>query len=324
MYNPEAIAKAFAAAAEDRSKALALSVERKAAIEQQYPRMEAIARELSSIGASIAKTFYSEDPAKSIEALAAESLRLQEERKALLKSLDLPADYLEAQYHCPKCRDTGRVDGKICSCIRQRAVEISLAELARISPSGQCSFENFKLDYYRNLTDAAGKDVSEKAKANYDYLKAYSEDFSPASPSLYLFGKTGLGKTHLTLAAAGAIIKKGYNVVYGMAGVVFSDIEKEKFKGVEGKYTMQKLLDADLLILDDLGSEFHTSFSAAVAHNIIEGRLLAGKPMIITTNLDINGIHAQYGERIASRIIGEYVPIKFEGEDIRQLKKFQY
>jgi len=324
MYNPEAIAKAFAAVAEDRSRALALAVERKAAIEQQYPRMAEIARELSSIGASISKTFYSDNPAQSIEALAAESLRLQEERKALLKSLDLQEDYLEPPFHCPKCRDTGRVDGKICSCIRQRAVEISLAELARISPSAHCSFDNFDLSYYRNLTDKSGKNVGEKAKANYDYIRAYSEDFSPSSPSLYVFGKTGLGKTHLTLAAAAEIIKKGYHVVYGMAGAVFSDIEKEKFKGIEGKYTMQKLLDADLLILDDFGSEFHTSFSAAVAHNIIEGRLLAGKPLIITTNLDINAIHAQYGERIASRIIGEYVPIKFEGEDIRQLKKFQY
>ncbi|MBQ6380178.1 MAG: ATP-binding protein [Clostridia bacterium] len=324
MYNQKAIAAAFAAASADRSRALAVAIERKEQIEQQYPRMAAIARELSDIGASIAKTFYSQNPQQSVDALAVESLRLQEERKALLESLDLPQDYLEPQFYCKTCSDTGRVEGKLCNCIKQRAIDYSLEELARISPSERCSFENFDLAYYKNITDQSGKSVYEKAKANLEYLKAYSEDFSEHSKSLYLFGKTGLGKTHLTLAAAKAVIRKGYDVVYGMAGAVFADIEKEKFKSLEGKYTMQRLLEADLLILDDLGSEFQTSFSAAVAHNIIEGRLLAGKPVIITTNLDIDGIHSQYGERIASRIIGEYVPIKFEGNDVRQLRKFRY
>ena len=324
MPNPEAISKAFAAASEDRSRALALSIERKEQLEQQYPRFAEIARELSTIGASIAKTFYAAEDAPRVETLAAESLKLQEERKALLTGLGLPEDYLEPDFHCKKCADTGRVNGKICSCIKQRAIEISLEALAAISPSKHCTFENFDLAFYQSMRDENGKPVREKMHNNVEYLKAYSEDFSEHSKSLYIFGKTGLGKTHLTLATAAAVIRKGYHVVYGMAGAIFSDIEKEKFKGVEGKYTMEKLLGADLLIIDDLGSEFHTSFSASVAHNIIEGRLLAGKPVIITTNLDLSGIHAQYGERIASRILGEYVPIKFEGEDIRQLKKFMY
>ena len=324
MYNPEAISKAFAAAAEDRSKANAVSVERREEAEARCPRLAVITKELSAVGAAIAKTFYADAPAQSIETLANESLRLQEERKALLKSMDLPEDYLGPAYTCKICEDKGRVNGKICACIKQRAIDISLKELAAVSPSKNCTFENFDLNFYKNIQDENGKSVYDKIKNNLAYLKAYSEDFSAESKSLYLFGKTGLGKTHLSLAVAGTVIKKGYDVLYGMAGVIFSDVEKEKFKSVEGKYTMEKLLQADLLIIDDLGSEFHTSFSASVAHNIIEGRLLAGKPVIITTNLDLGGIHKQYGERIASRILGEYVPIKFEGEDIRQLKKFMY
>lgn len=324
MYNPEAVSAAFAAASADHSKAIALGLEHREQVELQNARFAQIAKQLSTIGAEIAKSFYSENPVQSVEALAAESLRLQEERKALLKSMGLPEDYLEPQYTCQKCHDTGRVDGKICTCIRERAITFALKELAAVSPSEHCTFENFDLSYYRNIQDENGKSGYEKAKNNLEYLKAYSEDFSEHSKSLYIFGRTGLGKTHLTLAAARAIIQKGYHVVYGMAGIIFSDIEKEKFKSEEGKYTMQKLLDADLLIIDDLGSEFHTSFSTSVAHNIIEGRLLAGKPVILTTNLDLGGINRQYGERIASRIIGEYVPIKFEGEDIRQMKNFMY
>ena len=324
MYNPEAISKAFAAAAEDRSKAIAVSVERREDAEKRCPRLADITKELSAVGAGIAKTFYADEPMQNMEALANESLRLQEERKALLKAMDLPEDYLEPAYTCKVCEDKGRVNGKICACIKKRAIDISLKELAAVSPSKHCTFENFDLNFYKNIQDENGKSVYDKIKNNLEYLKAYSEDFSAESKSLYIFGKTGLGKTHLSLAVANTVIKKGFHVLYGMAGVIFSDIEKEKFKSIEGKYTMEKLLQADLLIIDDLGSEFHTSFSASVAHNIIEGRLLAGKPVIITTNLDLGGIHKQYGERIASRILGEYVPIKFEGEDIRQLKKFMY
>ena len=324
MYNPEAVSRAFSAAGESRTKAIAVAAERKETLEKKLPRLAAISAELTRVGAGIAKAFYSPDPVESMDALAARSLNLQRERAALLNSCGYPENYLEPPFSCPKCNDTGRINGKICTCIQRRAVEISLEELSRISPSKRCSFESFDLNYYKNLNDKNGASVFENAKNNYEYLKAYSEDFSAASPNLYIFGKTGLGKTHLTLAAANEIIKKGYDVLYGMAGAIFASVEDERFHQKPGKYTMKKLLEADLLIIDDLGSEFHTSFTASVVHNVIEGRLLASKPVIITTNLDIRGINKQYGERIASRIIGEYEPIKFEGEDIRQLKKFQY
>ena len=324
MYAPESISAAFSKAADDRNRALSLAEERKEKIEKELPRTAVIASLLSQIGASIAKTFYAQNPEESVEALAAQSLNLQEERKALLKAAGYPEDYLDPPFHCAVCKDTGRVNGKICACIKKRAIEHSLEALSKYSPSKKCSFESFSLNYYKNLTDKNGKSVLQKTENNLNYLKAYCADFSENSKSLYIFGKTGLGKTHLALSCAKEIISRGYYVVYGMAGQIFSSIEEEKFKGISGKYTMKTLLDADLLIIDDLGSEFRTSFTASVVHNIIESRLLASKPVIITTNLDIGGINKLYGERIASRIIGEYEPIRFEGEDIRQLKKFQY
>lgn len=325
MLNPDSVSKAFSDAAADREKAIAISVERKEKVEAELPRLAEISGELSIIGSSIAKSFFSTDPKLEVEDLAKRSLALQNERKALLKSCGYTEDYLEPEFKCKKCSDTGRgKDGKICECIKKRAVEISLDGLSKLAPSKKCTFQSFNLDFYKDLKNKNGESVFEEAKMNYEYLKAYSEDFSLDSKSLYIFGKTGLGKTHLTLAAANEIIKKGYNVLYGMAGAIFSGVEEEKFKGIEGKYTMKKLIDADLLIIDDLGSEFHTSFTSSVVHNVIESRLLASKPVIITTNLDIRGINKEYGERIASRIIGEYEPIRFEGEDIRQRKRFEY
>lgn len=324
MYNPEALNAAFNKARYNRSVALQKSVQRKEEVVSSCPEIEQIGKKLSAIGASIAKVFFSEDPKKGVEELAKESLALQQRRKQLLKDAGFPEDYLEPPFKCKKCKDTGRVDGKICECIKKSATDIALKDIAKIAPVDKCSFENFNLDFYKNITDKNGNSVYDKSKNIYEYMKAYSENFTPSSKSLYIFGKTGLGKTHLTLAAVKKIVEKGYYVLYGSASAVLTSLEEEKFKGVSGKYTLKKIEQADLVVIDDLGSEFSTSFTAAAVHNIVESRLLAGKPVIITTNLDINGINSLYGERICSRIIGEYEPIMFDGQDIRQLKKFQY
>lgn len=324
MFNPEALAAAFNEASLNRNAALAEEVKRKEKLAEICPEAADIARQLSAIGASIAKSFYSDNPEKSIEILAEKSLALQERRKALLAEAGLPEDYLKPPYKCHLCEDTGRVDGKICECIKKSAVKYAIKDIAKIAPIEKCSFDNFNLDFYKNITDKNGKSVWDKSKNIYEYMKAYSEDFTEHSKSLYIFGKTGLGKTHLTLAAVKKIVEKGYYVLYGSASTILSSLEDEKFKQIEGKYTLKKIAQADLVVIDDLGSEFSTSFTAAAVHNIIESRLLASKPVIITTNLDINGVNSLYGERICSRIIGEYEPIMFDGQDIRQLKKFQY
>ena len=324
MYNPEALAAAFNEASLNKNAALNEAIKRKDELAKICPEAADISRQLSAIGASIAKSFYSEEPEKSIEILAEKSLTLQERRKALLAEAGLPEDYLKPPYKCPLCEDSGRVDGKICECIKKSAVKFALKDVAKIAPIDKCTFDNFNLDFYKNITDKNGNSVYDKSKNIYEYMKAYSEDFTERSKSLYIFGKTGLGKTHLTLAAVKKIIEKGYYVLYGSASAILSSLEDEKFKQIEGKYTLKKIAQADLVVIDDLGSEFSTSFTAAAVHNIIESRLLASKPVIITTNLDINGINSLYGERICSRIIGEYEPIMFDGQDIRQLKKFQY
>lgn len=324
MYNPKALEAAFNEASLNKNAALAEQEKRKEKLAEVCPQAADIAKQLSVIGASVAKTFYSDNPAEDIKALAEKSLALQEKRKKILAEAGLPEDYLKPPYKCRICEDTGRVDGKICECIKKSAVKFALRDIAKTAPIDKCSFDNFNLDFYKNITDKNGKSVYDKTKNIFEYMKAYSEDFGTRSKSLYIFGKTGLGKTHLTLAAVKAITEKGYYVLYGTASAIISSLENEKFKQVEGKYTMEKIAQADLVVIDDLGSEFSTSFTTAAVHNIIESRLLSSKPVIITTNLDINGINSLYGERICSRIIGEYEPILFEGQDIRQLKKFQY
>ena len=135
-------------------------------------------------------------------------------------------------------------------------------------------------------------------------------------------GNTGLGKTHLTLAVAAEIIDKGFIPVYGAAENLFSLIEKEKFSG-ENRGAYDAMIKSDLLIIDDLGAEMATAFTKSALYNLINTRLLSGRPTIINTNLTMKEIEARYTARISSRLIGNFEAYKFIGADIRQQKALE-
>lgn len=136
----------------------------------------------------------------------------------------------------------------------------------------------------------------------------------------YFYGRTGLGKTHLSLAIANEVIKKGYSVVYGSLINFLNKIKDEQFDRDDGSVdTENMLIEADLLILDDMGTENPTAFKNAVLYNIINSRLCRGVPTIISSNLSLAEIRDTYPESLASRIIGTYEKVNFKGDDIRQI-----
>ena len=156
-----------------------------------------------------------------------------------------------------------------------------------------------------------------------DFCRDYAADFATDSPSLLLYGATGLGKTHLSLAIASEAVKKGYGVIYGSAQNLMSRLEKEHFSsGRNSEYegSEQALLECDLLIIDDLGAEFSTQFTVAELYNIINTRIMSRLPVIISTNLTPDGLEQKYTQRITSRIIGNYITLYLCGKDIRQIK----
>ena len=135
-----------------------------------------------------------------------------------------------------------------------------------------------------------------------------------------MYGKTGLGKTHLSLAIAAEVSKKGYKVIYGSAQNLLRKVEKEHFSGGDDE-TINSLLECDLLVLDDLGTEFESKFNASQVYNIINTRLNFSLPTIISTNLTMSELEGRYEQRVVSRLIGEYDVLMFIGNDVRQLKK---
>lgn len=252
-----------------------------------------------------------------IRTLAEINLDAQSKRRSLLIKNGYPEDWLDAKYTCPKCEDKGSVGGYVCDCFKLLLRSIEYEKLCSRLPVDKCRFDNFKLDYY---PEGAGISPRQRMESVLGYCKAYADDFGAKSPSLLLYGKTGLGKTHLSLAIAGKAVEKGYGVIYMTAQNLFNRLEREKFGRGDGENTEQAILDCDLLIIDDLGAEFSTQLTVSALYNIVNCRGLEEKPTIISTNLDPEAIRNTYSDRIASRILSTYTILQFDGADIRQLK----
>lgn len=324
-YSRKVYARAASELERRRDKAERTQSMRRAEVYAKIPELIYIDREIASAGAEVIRAIgMGENAQQFIEELAKKNLASQQRRKDILKENGYPEDYLDAEYTCKKCRDTGFIGGVMCDCYKALLRDTALAELNELSSSARSTFESFNINYYPDTVDpATGINPRSRMKEILDFCRDYAADFATDSPSLLLYGATGLGKTHLSLAIASEAVKKGYGVIYGSAQNLMSRLEKEHFSsGRNSEYegSEQALLECDLLIIDDLGAEFSTQFTVAELYNIINTRIMSRLPVIISTNLTLDGLEQKYTQRITSRIIGNYISLYFCGKDIRQIK----
>lgn len=289
------------------------------AVEKALPEIDEYRKKLGQIGVQIVKVILASKNKKAdISELAEKSLALQEARSALLVKNGFAPDALEQHYTCPICHDTGFVNGRLCKCHQKLLKEIERDDIRRVAPIDKCNFDNFDIGCYPAEETQSGISPREKMKRICENCYRYAATFSLKSPSLLFMGATGLGKTHISLAIANVVINRGFHVVYGAAQNILGDLEDLRFGRVQNpRYRQEALLDADLLIIDDLGTEFTTQYSVAALYNIVNSRLLAERPTIISTNCSLEMLERQYDQRITSRILGLYKTLVFEGEDIR-------
>ncbi len=280
------------------------------------PDFAKINSRLSFLGAQIATIAISGDT-KTLKELQSEMTELSSARDAILKM----ASITDIVYDCNACGDTGYINGKICDCIHESAKKIMLDNLSQSLPLENCRFENFDLNYYKN-EEIDGANPRKRMTAIFKLCREYVLNFNPnTSDSLLFMGDTGLGKTHLTLAITYELLNRGFNVIYGAAYNLFSDMETEHFSlHTNNKYN--EAINCDLLVIDDLGGEFVSPYIQSLLYNIINTRDLSGKPTIINTNLSMGEIANKYTPRVASRLI-KYTAKKFIGNDIRQIKAIQ-
>ncbi len=285
-------------------------------LQKTNPEFAKISSRLSSLGAAIATIAISGDTS-TLAKLQSEMTELSALREAILKS----ASITDVVYECNACRDTGYINGKICDCIHSQAKKLLIEDLTSSLPLDTCRFENFDLNFYKN-EDIDGANPRKRMTAILKLCREYVLNFNPkTSESLLFMGDTGLGKTHLTLAITYELLNRGFDVIYGAAYNLFSEMETEHFeRHTNTKYNAA--IDCDLLVIDDLGGEFVSPYIQSLLYNIINTRDLSGKPTIINTNLSMGDIANKYTPRVASRLI-KYTAKKFIGNDIRQIKAIQ-
>ena len=313
-YSQEVYSKATEMLERRKEKATMEAQFRFDEISEKIPELESIQQKLSNIGLSISKVFlFSDDKKADMEKLMEESLKLQEEKKKLLVKYGYDENALNITYHCPDCKDTGFIGSRRCKCHKELLRDIERENLSKIAPIDDCTFDNFKTEYYPDV------DRAEKIRAN--CLK-YATNFTTNSKSIIFYGGTGLGKTHLSLAIANVAINRGYSVVYGTAQNILNDLQNENFGRTDNiRYYERAVLNCDLLIIDDLGTEFKSAYTVAELYNIINSRILAKLPTIISTNSTPQELEEKYDQRVTSRIIGEYAPLVLQGNDIRYIKR---
>ena len=252
------------------------------------------------------------------------NLALQQERQQLAQMYFAPG-YLDELPICSACGGSGYVGSTMCHCLQELCRQEQKKELALLASGDQC-FENFRLDYYSDQVD--GKvGVSPRAVMErvFAICRKYAMGFTPDSGNLLFSGGTGLGKTFLSASIARVVADKGYSVAYETASHLFAKLEKNRFNpDEESRLQAEKLLECDLLIIDDLGTELPGNFVTAALYSLLNDRLLAGKPMLVSTNLNVEEIARRYSPQIASRLQGSFTRLTFLGEDIRVRKNRGY
>lgn len=264
---------------------------------------------------------------RSMDQLQRESLRLQAERAERLVENGWPLDYLDGAWQCPKCRDTGFVEGRACACLLALYEQEKAKDLSALLKLGEESFGSFDLGLYSDRPDpSSGISPRQTMELVFDTCYDYALGFGPDSQNLLFRGGTGLGKTFLSACIARVVSERGHSVVYDTAVSALGAFENRRFArsesdAAEADQRVRRLLDSELVIVDDLGTEMVTEMTKSALYTLINSRLIARKKTIISTNLTQKELARRYTPQIVSRLEGEYQVLSFAGSDIRQIKK---
>lgn len=242
---------------------------------------------------------------------------LRAKKYEMLVSHGYNPDYLNLHYNCPKCKDTGFIGIDKCSCFKSKLIKLYYKDSDLEEAVKTNNFKNFNINLYPNhkLNDeryTPRKNIEDIL----EYITGeYLPNFKNSNTNLLFYGNSGTGKTFLSWCIAKELLDKGFLVVYKTSDDLLRALKDIKFNNDTDLENL--LINCDLLIIDDLGSEQITDFSSTELFTLINKKILKNKKMLISTNLSLPLISKRYSERISSRIIGEFKLFKFFTEDIR-------
>ena len=321
-YSSEVVKRARARLAQAKEDRESENRQHLAVAYARVPRIQEIDIQLRRTMAQAAQAAFLQggDGRELLEKARLENLELQQER-AILAMENFEEGYLDDSPICDKCGGSGYIGSNMCECLTELCRQEQKKEVSVLSGSRE-AFNQFRLDYYPDRIDpkygASPRTIMER---NLKICRTYALTFAPSAGNLLFVGGTGLGKSFLSACIARAVADRGYSVVYESAGHLFGKLEQAKFSpSEEARREAARFTDCDLLILDDLGTEMPGQFVTAAFYTLLNDRILAGKPMVISTNLNIDEAARRYSPQIASRLQGSFQGLTFVGEDIRILK----
>ena len=325
-YSAEVVRRARARLAQVKEDRESENRQHLAQAYRQVPRIREIDMQLRLTMAKAAQAAFQQggDGRELLERARQENLELQQER-AILAMEHFEPGYLDETPICEICGGSGYLGSNMCECLRELCRQEQKKEVSILSGSKE-AFNQFRLDYYPDHIDPKiGFSPRAIMERNFKICRTYGLTFTQASGNLLFVGGTGLGKTFLSACIARAVTDRGCSVVYETAGRLFAKLEQNKFApSEETRREAARYLECDLLIMDDLGTEMPGQFVTAALYSLLNDRMLMGKPMVISTNLNVDEMARRYSPQIASRLHGGFQRLTFVGEDIRVLKNRGY
>lgn len=291
------------------------------------PDVNSINDKINRTSIAISKNILLNSGSDELEKLKADLEKYKKEKAALLNKLNISEDFFKPDYACKLCNDTGYLidnNQAMCTCLKQELLNIEYNK-SNISSLENENFNHFNLALFSDEINANKYNSPISPKENIEKIKEIAENFiknfdNADEKNLLFTGNTGLGKTFLTNCIANELLKQGKTVLYQTAPVMLDSIMDYRF-GKDPHFNYNDLLNVDLLIIDDLGTESLNNMKFSELFNILNTRLLNQNhhitKTIISTNLSLNNLFKTYDERIFSRLVGYYNICKFFGEDLR-------
>ncbi len=241
--------------------------------------------------------------------------RQQQEQWLAKKGLDI--NQLSPQYHCTICQDTGKVENGRCKCFYKIISQILLEE-SNIKDRILPSFRTTKLDIF-------DKEYRDNIHSLYATAKKYIDKLYETNKQFFILcGMSGTGKTYLAECMVSYAIEKYIPTYYVTSFQFNNDMLNCHIAKLEDKTNiLQKYLDCDLLVIDDLGTEpIMKNVTLEYLYLILNDRYINHKKTVITTNLFPDDLMERYEERIFSRLTNQKdsVFVEMQSNNIRHKK----
>ncbi len=309
-----------------RTRASAECEKRKSAVYEKFPEVLEFSKKINLLGLENTKRIF-QNPQNAAEynrEFKSELEKLLKLRDDFYRKNNIDPNFDKKVYSCEICNDTGyKINGEICPCFREKLAEATY----RVSSLGKTmqnmSFENFSLEYY---SDKKQGDFCERENMEYilNFAKDFCVNFDAVKRSILYYGPPGLGKTFVSVSIARKLLEAGKTVTYISAARLFSAYEDYKFGREEkNEEFFNDLYNSDLLIIDDLGTEFISKASVSFLFELVNERIINGKKVIINTNLSPEALEKEYSVRFMSRVFEHFDVFRFYGKDIRIQQQYK-